>query len=76
MNLELLEKGFANRSFSYIDLRLYKLPITIKLIDSLNTFNSHFKAASTRSNFASYQAKIGKGFYAGVQMKTVRLIEI
>ena len=36
------EKGFANRSFSYIAPRLYnKLPITIKLIDSLNTFKSH-----------------------------------
>ena len=39
------EKGFANRSFSYIAPRLYnKLSITIKLIDSLNTFKSHLKA--------------------------------
>ena len=39
------ERGFANRCFSYIDPRLYnKLPITIKLIDSLNTFKSHLKA--------------------------------
>ena len=39
------ERGFANRSFSYIAPRLYnKLPITIKLIDSLNTFKSHLKA--------------------------------
>ena len=39
------ERGFANCSFSYIALRLYnKLPITIKLIDSLNTFKSHLKA--------------------------------
>ena len=39
------ESGFANRSFSYIAPRLYnKLPITIKLIDSLNTFRSHLKA--------------------------------
>ena len=40
------ERGFANRSFSYIVLRLYsKLPIIIKLIDSLNTFKSHLKAS-------------------------------
>ena len=39
------ERGFANRSFSYIAPCLYnKLPITIKLIDSLNTFKSHLKA--------------------------------
>ena len=39
------ERGFANRSFSYIVPCLYnKLPITIKLIDSLNTFKSHLKA--------------------------------
>ena len=39
------ERGFANRSFSYIAPHLYnKLPITIKLIDSLNTFKSHLKA--------------------------------
>ena len=39
------ERGFDNRSFSYIAPRLYnKLPITIKLIDSLNTFKSHLKA--------------------------------
>ena len=38
------ERGFANRSFSYIAPHLYnKLPITIKLIDSLNTFKSHLK---------------------------------
>ena len=38
-------RGFAKRTFSYIALRLYnKLPITIKLIDSLNTFKSHHKA--------------------------------
>ena len=36
------ERGFANRSFSYIAPRLYnKLPITITLNDSLNTFKSH-----------------------------------
>ena len=45
MNLELLERRFANRSLSYIAPRLYnKLPITIKLIDSLSTFKSHLKA--------------------------------
>ena len=39
------ERGLANRSFSYIAQRLYnKLPITIRQIDSLNTFKSHFKA--------------------------------
>ena len=39
------ERGFANCSFSYIALRLYnKLPITIKLVNSLNTFKSHPKA--------------------------------
>ena len=39
------ERGFANRSFSYIAPHLYnKLPITIKLIDSLNSFKSHLKA--------------------------------
>ena len=39
------ERGFANHSLSYIAPRLYnKLPITIKLIDSLNAFKSHLKA--------------------------------
>ena len=39
------ERGFADRSFSYIALCLYnKFPITIKQIDSLNTFKSHLKA--------------------------------
>ena len=39
------ERGFAKRSFSYIAPHLYnKLPIAIKLIDSLNTFKSHLKA--------------------------------
>ena len=39
------ERGFANRSFSYTAPCLYnKLPITIKQIDSLNTFKSHLKA--------------------------------
>ena len=39
------ERGFANHSFSYIAPRLYdKLPITVKQIDSLNTFKSHLKA--------------------------------
>ena len=38
------ERGFANPSFSYIAPHLYnKLPSTIKLIDSLNTFKSHLK---------------------------------
>ena len=41
------ERGFANRSFSYIAPPLYnKLPITIKLIDSLNTFNLSTPAIS------------------------------
>ena len=39
------ERGFANRSFSYVAPRLYnKLPVAIKQIDSLNTFKSHLKA--------------------------------
>ena len=39
------EREFANRSFSYIAPHLCnKLPITIKLIDFLNTFKSHLKA--------------------------------
>ena len=39
------ERGFANRSFSYIAPCLYnKLPTIIKLTDSLNTFKSHLKA--------------------------------
>ena len=39
------ERAFANRSFPYIAPCLYnKLPITIKLIDSLNTFKSHLTA--------------------------------
>ena len=39
------ERGFANRSFSYIAPRLYnKLPIIVKQIDSLNAFKSHLKA--------------------------------
>ena len=39
------ERGFANRSFSYIAPHIYnRLPITIKLIDSLNTLKSHLKA--------------------------------
>ena len=38
------ERGFANRSFSYISNLLYnKLLITVKQIDSLNTFKSHLK---------------------------------
>ena len=38
------ERGFANRSFSYIAPRLYNnFPITIKLIDSLNTFKSNLR---------------------------------
>ena len=41
------ERGFANRSFSYIAPRLYKLPIMIKLIDSLNTFKSHLNSLTT-----------------------------
>ena len=46
MNLSAIgEKGFANLSFSYIAPLLYnKLPITIKRIDSRNTFKSHLKA--------------------------------
>ena len=43
MNLELLERG--DLPISSIAPRLYnKLPITIKQIDSLNTFKSHLKA--------------------------------
>ena len=39
------EKGFANRSFSCIAPCFYnKLPVTIKLIGSLNAFKSHLKA--------------------------------
>ena len=39
------ERGFASRSFSYIAPHLYnKLLITIKQINSLNTFKSHLKA--------------------------------
>ena len=39
------ERGFANHSFFYIDPHLYnKLPVTVKQIDSLNTFKSHLKA--------------------------------
>ena len=39
------ERGFANRSFSYIAPHLYnKLPITIKLIDYLNTFKKPLNA--------------------------------
>ena len=39
------EREFANHSFSYIAPRLYKnLPITVKQIDSQNTFKSHLKA--------------------------------
>ena len=39
------EKGFANLYFSYIAPLLYnKWPITIKLIDTRNTFKSRFKA--------------------------------
>ena len=47
MNLELLERGDLPIVFffSYIAPRLYnKLPITIKQIDSLNTFKSHLKS--------------------------------
>ena len=41
------ERGFANRSFSYIAPHLYnKLPITVKLINSLNTFNLSTPAIS------------------------------
>ena len=39
------ERGFANHSFYCIAQHLYnKLPITIKQLDSLNTFKSHLKA--------------------------------
>ena len=39
------ERGFANRSFSYIAPRLYnKLPVAIKQIDSLNAFKNQLKA--------------------------------
>ena len=39
------ERGFANCFFYYIAPRLHnKLPIIIKLINSLNTFKSHLKA--------------------------------
>ena len=39
------ERGFANHSFSYIAPHLFnKLPFTIKLIDSLDTFKSRLKA--------------------------------
>ena len=39
------ERGFANCYFSYIAPRLCnELPITIKLIDFVNTFKSHLKA--------------------------------
>ena len=39
------ERGFANCSFSYVAPRLYnKLSVTVKLIDSINTFKSHLKA--------------------------------
>ena len=39
------ERGLANRSFSYTAPRLYnKLPVTIKLTDSLNSFKSLLKA--------------------------------
>ena len=39
------ERGFVNCSFPYIAPHLYnKLPITIKQINSLNTFKSHLKA--------------------------------
>ena len=45
MNLELLERGDLPFALSYSAPRLYnKLPITINLIDSLNTFKSHLKA--------------------------------
>ena len=45
MNLELLERGDLPITFSYFALRLYdKLPITVRLIDSINTFKSHLKA--------------------------------
>ena len=39
------EREFANRSFSYIASHLYnKLPVTIKQINSINTFKSRLKA--------------------------------
>ena len=39
------ERGFANRSFSYTAPRLYnRLPVSLKQIDSLDTFKSHLKA--------------------------------
>ena len=39
------ERGIANLSFSYNAPHLYnKLPITIKLINYLNSFKSHLKA--------------------------------
>ena len=39
------ERRFANRFFSYIAPHLYNiLPVTIKQIDSINTFKSHVKA--------------------------------
>ena len=39
------ERGFADRSFSFIAPRLYNnLPIAIKQIDSITTFKSHLKA--------------------------------
>ena len=39
------ERGFANRSFSYIAPRLYnKLPVSVKQANSLDTFKSHLKA--------------------------------
>ena len=45
MNLELLKRGDLPIAFSYIAPRLYnRLQITIKLINSLNTFKSHLKA--------------------------------
>ena len=45
MNLELLEREGLPIALSYTAPRLYnKLPITIKQIDSLNTFKSHLKA--------------------------------
>ena len=39
------ERGFADRSFSYVAPRLYnKLPVTLKEINSLITFKNHLKA--------------------------------
>ena len=50
MNLELLERGDLPITLSYIAPHSYnKLPITIKLIDSLNTFKSHLKALFSRA---------------------------